>query len=100
MEIPPAAVVSRHSETIATEIDGEVMLMSLGSGRTFGLDHRASRIWSLLEQPRTIDELVVELLRVYRTTAEQCRADVAEFIGNLAEQGLVIVKAPAAAANP
>ncbi len=93
----PQAVLSRHPETIATEIDGEVVLMSLVTGRTFGLDKRGSRIWALIEQPRTVANVVAELLKVYDTTVEKCEADVGIFFGKLAEAQLASVAEPAQA---
>ncbi len=87
----PHALISRNPEAIATEIDGEVVLMSLITGRTFGLDKRGSRIWGLIEQPRAVSAVVAELLKVYNTTAEKCEADLLDFFGKLAEAQLVIV---------
>lgn len=93
----PRTLLSRHPETISTEIDGEVVLMSLVTGRTFGLDKRGSRIWSLLEQPRSVEDVVTELLVVYDTTREKCLADLLTFAGKLSEAQLVTVNEPAAA---
>lgn len=92
----PRAVITRHPETIATEIDGEVVLLSLVTGRTFGLDKRGSRIWSLLEQPRSVADVVAELLKVYETTAEKCQADLGTFVQKLLEAQLITVAEPAA----
>lgn len=89
--MPSQAILSRSPETIATEIDGDVVLMSLVTGRTFGLDKRASRIWALIEQPRTISAIVEELLKVYGTTAEKCEADVMDFGRKLAEAQLALL---------
>ena len=91
----PRAVLSRHPETIATEIDGEVVLMSLVTGRTFGLDKRGSRIWALIEHPCSIEEVVAKLVLVYDTTRERCLDDVQAFCGKLAEAQLVTAAEPA-----
>ena len=82
--------LTRHPETVATEIDGEVVLMSLVTGRTFGLDKVASRIWTLLESPRSIEAIVEELLKSYATTPEKCQADVIEFARQLSEAQLIV----------
>lgn len=92
----PRAIISRHPETIATEIDGEVVLMSLVTGRTFGLDKRGSRIWSLLEQPRSLEDAVAELLKVYNVPPETCLNDVTSFVSKLTEAQLATVAEPAA----
>lgn len=91
MLINPDAVVARHPDAIATEIDGEVMLMSLGSGRTFGLDRRASRIWALLEQPSSPAALAEKLVLQYDTTVAQCQTDVITFLNQMVANDLVTV---------
>ncbi len=91
----PAAIISRSPDHIATEIDSQVVLMSLGSGQTFGLEKSGSRIWALLEQPRSVESIVAELLKVYDTTPAQCLADVASFVARLAEAQLVTIAEPA-----
>jgi coenzyme PQQ synthesis protein D (PqqD) len=88
----PGTIISRHAETVAVEIDGEVMLMSLQSGRTFGLDKRGTRIWELLEQPQTLAALVDALVKQYDTTPEQCQADVLEFLGRMVASDLAILQ--------
>lgn len=93
----PQALLSRHADTIATEIDGEVVLMSLATGRTFGLDKRASRIWALMETPRSVEAIVTELLKSYATTAEKCQEDVQAFAQKLADAHLASVAEPAGA---
>ncbi len=92
----PRTILSRHPETIATEIDGDVVLMSLVTGRTFGLDKRGTRIWSLIEQPRSIEGIVAELLKTYATTAEKCQSDVIAFASKLSDAQLVSASEPAA----
>jgi hypothetical protein len=90
MSTPPAnALLRRRADSIATEIDGEVVVMSIATGRTFGLDRRGSRIWMLLENPSTIDALVQALLQLYDTTAERCRGDVLKFVDELIANQLV-----------
>jgi hypothetical protein len=91
----PQAVISRHPDTIATEISDEIVLMSLTTGQTFGLDKRGARIWTLLEQPRSLENLVAELVKIYNATPEQCQADVAGFLAKMAEVQLVAVGEPA-----
>lgn len=87
--LPANALLRRRPDSIATEIDGEVVVMSIATGRTFGLDKRGSRIWALLEQPSTVDAIVAALLQHYDTTAEKCRADVLAFMQELLAQQLV-----------
>lgn len=93
----PSAVLVRNPETIATEIDGEVVLMSLTTGRTFGLDKRGSAIWALIEQPQSLGAVVDALLKTYNVPADKCLTDVQAFAGKLVEAQLASVKEPVAA---
>ncbi len=92
--LPANAVLRRRPDSIASEIDGEVVVMSVATGRTYGLDKRGSRIWGLLENPTTVDALVQSLLQHYDTTAEKCRADVVAFLETLAANQLVSHESP------
>lgn len=89
--MPATTFIRRHPDAIATEIDGEVVVMSISSGLTFALDRRASRIWTMLERPNTLDAIVSALLKRYDTSPSECRTDVAAFIEYLRAKELVKV---------
>lgn len=78
------------SETLHSKIDDEVILMSIEADSYFGLDPIASRIWELLEQPKTLDELVALLMEEYEVDASTCTEDVRALLGDLQDKGLVV----------
>lgn len=57
--------------------------------RYIGLDPTGQAVWQLLEQPRTIEELVDALVARFEVTPEQCRHDVVEFLADLERYGVV-----------
>ena len=62
-------------EVLSSEVDGEMVLMNLQTGQYFGLDEIATEIWSLLDDPNSVDDLVKKLMEVYEVKEEECRAD-------------------------
>ena len=44
-------IVSRANEHIASELDGEVVMMSIEQGEYYGLGQVGSELWQLIEQP-------------------------------------------------
>ena len=48
-----------------------------------------ARIWELIEQPRSVDELCAELVREFEVADDVCRADVDALLNDLAAQGAV-----------
>lgn len=89
MSIDPAARLVRTPNVIATEVDGELVLMSIEEGRYFGLDAVGSEIWRRLEVPKTIDSLTDELKAHFEGDAATIERDTAAFIDRLSENGLV-----------
>ena len=81
--------IKRNNEVFASEIDDEVVMMNIQSGKYFGMDAIGSRIWQLVEEKIQVKEIIAQLLEEYNVTEEQCRNDVLEFLNELYEQNLV-----------
>ncbi len=80
---------------LSTRVEEAVVLLDLQRGRYYSLQQVAGTIWTLLEQPRTLAELLGELGRRYDVEAAVCRADTEELLGQLVERGLVTVSSAA-----
>jgi hypothetical protein len=76
-------------EVVAADMDGETVMLSIASGKYYGIDAVGSRIWELLSEPKTMSELVQSLREEYDVEPEQCRADVVDFLHYLCGEGLV-----------
>ena len=83
--------IKRNNEVFASEIDDEVVMMNIQSGKYFGMDAIGSRIWQLVEEKIQVKEIIAQLLEEYDVTEEQCHSDVLEFLNELYEQNLVQV---------
>ena len=77
-------------EALFSKVDDEVIIMSLASDRYIGLDPVGSRIWELLSNPLTLDELCAQLLEEYNVDASVCRQDTLELLETLRNKGLVL----------
>ena len=84
-------VVTRSEELISSDLDGETALMSVQSGKYYSLDEIGSRIWTLIERPRSVSELCDILLNEFNVDREQCAQDVLAFLNQLAKDNLVRV---------
>jgi hypothetical protein len=79
----------RRANLVETEIDGEVVMMSLERGNCYGLDNSAARIWKLLESPMSVAALLETLTREYAVEAENCQAEVLGFLEQLQAENLI-----------
>lgn len=83
-------LISRDNNHVATEIDGELVLLDLASNSYLGFDPVGSSIWQLLETPITFRDLLIALVEKYDVMEDVCRADTISFLHDLAEKNLLI----------
>ena len=88
-------VISLHSkvrsdpEQISVELAGEVVILSTKSGVYYGLDEVGARIWHLLKEPKTIQDLLDTILKEFDATADQCEPDLLDLLDDLRSKGLM-----------
>jgi len=75
--------VKRNNEVFASEIDDEVVMMNIDTGKYYGMDAIGSRIWELIEDEIQVKDLIDKLMEEYDVEEEQCRKDVLEFLNQL-----------------
>ena len=86
------AIVTRSDELLTAEVDGELMAMSIERGTCYGLNAVGTRLWALLAEPRTVDELCAMLVGEYEVDAGQCRNEVIALLEELRAEGLATVR--------
>ena len=69
----------------------ESAILSLKNGTYYGLNSVGTRIWHLLQEPRTFGELRDLLMAEYEVDAARLEADIRELLTELAENHLVEV---------
>ena len=83
IEIPEGVLVR--------ELQGESVLLNLESECYFGLDEVGTRMWRARSGAPTTADACEALLGEFDVERERLRADLEEFVGELAEAGLVRV---------
>jgi len=83
--------VARSGEMIASEVDGEVVMLGVEDGKYYGMDDIGSRIWTLLDKPRKVSELCALLEAQYDVSAAQCAEDVLTFLNELQSRKIIEV---------
>lgn len=81
----------RKKETISGRLHDELVMMDIDKGKYFSLNPIATRIWDLLEQALTLEELCSLLMMEFEVEAEHCRADVEAHLKEMQKLKLVLV---------
>ncbi len=87
------AIVMASSDQVSSKLGDEVVILNLRNGVYYGLDPVGARIWDLIQEPRSVQEVCAVLLEEYEVTPEQCASDVLALLRDLEAQGLIEVRA-------
>ena len=91
--------VARAETALSAEVGGELVALDVNRGVCYGLNHVGTRIWQLLETPRSVREIVDTLLSEYEVTPEACTEQTLNLLHDLLAAELVVVLPPRAAAD-
>ena len=70
--------------------DDELVMMDVDRAKYFGTRATATDIWKMFEEPRTIDEVVADLLEAYEVDEAVCRDETTRYVESLRELDLLV----------
>jgi hypothetical protein len=82
-------IAARRDGLIEAEVDGELIGLHIDNGVCYGFNPSATRIWALLEQPKTLTALCETLAQEFEVEPEDARPDVLALLEHLAAERLV-----------
>lgn len=80
---------SRCKDILSSSVDNETILLSIESSRYYGMADTANRIWELLIEPISGEEIVAILQKEYDADEELCQKDVLAFLIELDSARLI-----------
>ena len=87
-----SSVVVAAKKQISTDLGGEAVILELESGAYYGLKDVGARIWDLIQQPTTVNDIRHAILEEYEVEPDQCEHELLGILGDLASAGLLEVK--------
>lgn len=81
--------VVRNPNSVFTDMDGDTVIMSIEQGNYYGMSDVGTLVWKMLEQPKSIREIVQAVRMEYTVDESTCQNDLFEFIEDLIKNGLV-----------
>ena len=82
-------------EVLFRDLEGESVLLHLGSGQYFGLDEVGTFVWNRLAEGLDVPEVEEKVLAEYDAEPAQVRADVNRIVGELCDHGLLEIRGDA-----
>jgi hypothetical protein len=89
-------MVRKQGDWLAAKVGEELVMMSAEKGNYLGLSEVGTRIWELIETPRTIEDVCAQLTAEFDVTPEVCRAELEDFLKELEKHGAIALDPPPA----
>jgi hypothetical protein len=84
-----SSTIRLNENVVFRSVDGEGVVIDPAGGTYFGLGTVGTRIWGLLQDQRSLAEIVEALTLEFECSERQCTDDLLEFLSDLAGRGLV-----------
>jgi Coenzyme PQQ synthesis protein D (PqqD) len=91
------SIVVMAPEQISCPLGEESAILNLKNSMYYGLDPVGARVWSLLQQPRSISEVRDALVSEYEVEADRCETDLLALLEKMLSEGLIEVRVASAA---
>lgn len=94
MPIASEARLTCPPEVVSRILDGEAVLLHLGSGMYFGANDVASRAWERIVAGASFGEVLATLVDEFEVSEEVARRDLEEFVAALEKEKLITIDPP------
>lgn len=90
MSVGLDTTLNRNDELLHASVGAEeCVMMSIEAGSYYGLNAVGSRIWELLESPKTVGQLCRQICEEFDVDAQTCEAAVVIFVDDLIKNRIV-----------
>jgi hypothetical protein len=90
------SVVVASRDQVSCEVGAESAILNLKNGVYYTLDPVGARIWSLLQEPRSVSEIHDAILGEYDVEPARCQSDLIALLARFADEGLIEIRGVAA----
>ena len=80
----------QNPDMVATAMDGDVVMMNIGTGEYFSIRGSGARIWELARSPISELDLVKAICDEFNVEEAVCKTDVRKFLTELLDAGLIL----------
>jgi len=90
------SVVAVAREQVSCPLGDEAAILNLKNSVYYGANAAGTRVWNLLQEPKSVLQLRDALLEEYDVETERCERDLLEFLEKMRAEGLIEIRAATA----
>lgn len=81
--------VHRCAGLIEAEVDGEIVALHIDNGTCYGFNATATRIWTMIAEPKRIVDLRDTLVDTFDVDPATCEQELGALLSELENDGLI-----------
>lgn len=82
-------IIVRKKYAVSTDIDKEIVVMDMDSNQYLSFNKIGTRIWELMKDPISIEDICNELLKEYNVNSKVCYNEVCSFLEGLKKEKII-----------
>ena len=86
------SVITTNKKVVSCELGEEIAMLNMDDGVYYGLNTVGAKIWNLIQEPKTVAEVLEVLLDEYDVKEKQCKNDLINLLQELQDKGLIEIK--------
>ena len=86
------SIITVVREQVSCDLAGEKAILDLKSGQYYGLNPVGARIWDLIQESKSVTEVLKTILDEYNVESEACERDLFALLEELQGKGLVDIR--------
>lgn len=79
----------RNPNQVFSEIDDEIILLSIDNGEYYNLNNIGGEIWHILKKDTSYQKLIQTLMQTYGVSEEICMLDINAFLRESVKKGII-----------
>jgi hypothetical protein len=79
-------------DQVSSNLGDEIAILNLEAGTYYGLDAVGARIWTLIQEPKSVGQIRDILVNEYEVDPERCESDLFMLLQSMADEGLIEVR--------
>ena len=84
--------IVRNPDMLATDMDGEIVMLSIEQGEYFGIGGVGTLVWELLDEPVSIGALCDVICSKFDVDEARCQADMLSFVNEMVQNKAVFLQ--------
>lgn len=89
MKTPLDTIFEPAPDVVFRELQGEAVILHLGTATYFGLDEVGTRAWQLIAEKRTLADVCARLTQEFDAPASRIERDMTTFVDQLLAKDLL-----------